>query len=210
MLAPDQVLLYFLQDLAYISRFNRFLDFWFKEENVRYEQYLTSKIDELRYEYRRDLSALFGDIYPQVSRQALVMLTYSALEDNLNQFCESLKAKFKLEDNFFDTRDTGLERIKSYITKSTPLEFSSKSELWQKLNNFKKLRDILAHTSGYLDSTNKKHNFVASQAEKEPTTSVSRFARDRLIIEQTYIETVVSDIREFYEYLMKIYNEANV
>jgi hypothetical protein len=210
MLAPDQVLLYFLQDLEYISRLNRFLDFWLKEENVRYEQYLTSEIDELRYEYRRDLSASFSDIYPQVSRQALVMFIYSALEDNLNQFCESLKIKFELEANFLDTKDTGLERVKSYITKSTPLEFSSKSELWQKLNEFKKLRDILAHTSGYLDSTNKKHNFVASQAEKEPTTSVSRFARDRLIIEQTYIETVVSDIRKFYNYLMEIYNQANV
>jgi hypothetical protein len=210
MLAPDQVLIHFLEDLEHISRFNKFLDRWIEEENCRYEQHLISEADILRYDYSRDLSALLNEIYPQISRQALVLYIYSALEDNLNQFCESLKIKFQLEKDLLSTKGTGLERVKSYLTKSTPLEFSAKSELWQKLTELRNRRDILAHASGYLDPTNEKHKLVASLSEKETSTSVSRFARDRLTIEQTYVEVVVSDIKKFHKYLIEIYNQANI
>jgi hypothetical protein len=209
-LLPDQVLRYFLQDLEHISRFNRFIDIWLEEENCRYDRYLKSDNDESRYEYRSDLSVSLNEIYPQVSRQALVMFLYSALEDNLNQFCKSLKNSFHLEDELLNAKGKGLERVKHYITKSTPLEFPSMSISWQSLNDFKKFRDVIAHTSGYLDSTNQKHDFVAAQAEREPTTSVSRFARDRLVIEQSYIEKVVENVKTFYEALLESYGQAKV
>ena len=210
MLNPEQILRYFLNDLDQILAYSRYNERWCAEESERYGKYLSH--DDLaemeRYENRVDLSHSFEVLFPQISRHVLIVYLYGCLEDNLNQFCKSLKLVFKIEKDLKDAKGKGIHRIKDYISIYSPLTFPSKLQEWQELNNIRRIRDKLVHTRGHLDDDNDKS--LMNEIESSDKLVIYRHARIKIHIEREYLINFYNTVTMFYELLIKELNTVDV
>jgi hypothetical protein len=202
---PVQDLYYFLEEIGILRDYFVFAERNRLEEFERYKAKFQEHDDTLddRFNERLDLWASFETEYPQYLRRSSILITFSMFEDNLNKFCDSM-AEYKCSAlRFSDMSGRGIERSKNYLSKAIGMDFPSSTSEWEKITKVQKVRNILAHTSGYLDE--QRHKDILEIAEKNVNLEVKSFARNEIFIKPEYVLEFLGDIESFYKNLIQVY-----
>jgi len=81
----------------------------------------------------------------------LVLLIYSVLEDTLNRLCKEVESELGLNTTLFDFPGKGIERATKYLSKAAGLSDIRNNKLWQKIEEWATVRNIIAHTNGRIN-----------------------------------------------------------
>jgi hypothetical protein len=83
-------------------------------------------------------------------RYSILVHTYSAFENIVNQLCVVHKEEKNLSLSLSDLRHEGIQRAKVYIKKVSSSNFNEGSEEWNEIVKINKIRNIIAHNDGNL------------------------------------------------------------
>jgi len=202
---PVQDLYYFLHQIGILRDYFVFAERNRLEEFEQYKaglQVLEDTPDD-RFNDRVDLWASFETEFPQYLRKSSILIIFSMFEDKLNAFCDSMAEYKKSALRFSDMSGRGIERSKNYLSKAIGMNFPSSTSEWEKITKIQKVRNVLAHTSGYLDE--QRHKDILEIADENRHLEVGSFARNEIIIKPEYILEFLSDIEAFYKNMIQVY-----
>lgn len=203
MLKPDQVSLYFLNELDKFCFFVELSERHWQEEFVRYSESDLEKDEATcwdRYKYRSDLSSYFGEVFPQYQTRSLLLMLVSLFEDYMNQLCLSFESEQSLCCCFKDINGSGIERAKKYLEKVAKVHIPVDSSAWVKITQARDIRNLVAHNAGHLDkqSHSKQLGIVGINIHLK----LHEFARDHLEIEPSFVKEIVDAMTEFVKELL--------
>lgn len=209
MLAPEQVIRYFLSDLEDIKFYLNLNETWILEELDRYQHYINADDDSEfdRFSGRRNLYASFNNNFPQIARFSQLTYLYGRTEETFNHFCESLYETLSLPIKLTDLKYSGIERAKKYITSLTDIEFHSNTKAWQQINEIRRIRDKIIHTNGVLGDSDQA---LRNEIDKLTGITIHVAAREKIVLEHGFLDYTVSIIKENFEILDKNYSRAYI
>ncbi|MDO6783264.1 hypothetical protein Q4583_03990 [Neptunomonas phycophila] len=202
MKTPTQEIAYFYNEIKVFSELVQFSERVWPEELAKYQISLADENEKYgdRYDFRTDLSSKLSSEFPQTQRRAYLVMLLALLEDFLNQLCLSVQESQRLSKSLFDIKGKGIERAKKYLTENSRITLPFQSREWQSIKNSQSVRNIIVHSAGHLDLDKHKKTIsivsAAQNLESEP------FARVHLVIKESYILELTSDIEVFCENLL--------
>jgi hypothetical protein len=200
-----QQLAYFLDTLRRLRKYVEFSEKNWEEKLAAYNASLGN--DHLNLKSFGGERGLWSDLareFPQYQRKACFLMIFAMLEDDLNQFCESIRLQLDLKLNLSDIAGRGIERAKIYLLKVVEIRFPSQSVEWEKIQHYRDLRNILIHEAGYLDEEKAQHLRIKEFSEqKDSGLSVERHARNRINLEPEFLPRVLDTLENFYELLIE-------
>lgn len=209
MLAPEQVIRYFLADLEDIQFYLKLNEIWIVEELDRYQRYIDAAADSEfnQFNGRKNLYASFNKKIPQIARFSQLTYLYGRTEETFNHFCKSLYETLNLPIKLIDLKYSGIERAKKYITTLTEIEFHSNTKAWQQLNGIRRIRDKIIHTNGVLGASDQA---LRNEINKLARITIDIAAREQIVLEEGFLDYTVSIIRENFEILNKNYSRTSI
>ncbi len=173
----------------------------FRKELERYKKSLSDNDDDT-YNHQRNLQHNLETEFPQYHWKATILVVFSIFEDNLNRLCLIFEDDGKLKLRLKDISDKGINGAKVYLSKVVDIDFPSGGN-WQQIKRVKAVRNILAHTSGYVDRKNKSHNEVYRIAESDKNLRIAKYShfkngRDEIFLKPDYILDFITTLESFY------------
>jgi len=146
----------------------------------------------------------------QLFRQAFINSTalylYSRLEDFLDSLCVCCKRMFMSDLNHATYRheckkeNSEIDRKKHYIIKVSGIDFTPLQKFWSKIDVFRKIRNLIAHSDNKIINNNYKHVIKLAEIEE----GIKYLKEHKLIIiEPAYLQLVMDDIYDFLHSLME-------
>lgn len=176
---PLQVIYYFLDEVTRMEHYLVVSELLLKEEHARYLKSLTADGDgeAQRYAHRRDLSADLADRFPQYHRRSSLLVFFGMFEENLDLLCRSVMGHSRIALAPRELGDRGIDRARIYLTKvgNWPLKQTSN---WTKLKQIQTVRNLIAHSSGYLNESNAKE--IEAIVKQNKHLSIESRSRKRL------------------------------
>jgi hypothetical protein len=203
---PDQQIAYFLYTL---KRFRNYVSF---SENS-WEQYLNEYKQSLRddtlsvakFGGRHDHWADLAQTFPQYHRRASFLMLFAMFEDDLNQFCKSIGSQRKLTKSLKQTRGQGIERAKTWLKNVAHLNLAAVNKEWARILQFRDVRNVLVHASGFLETGNDQHERVKKFAKtKGSQLELHHHARTEIVLKSKFLLTVINTLETFYKSLLQI------
>ncbi len=148
------------------------------------------------------MHVLFKETFSVIGRHTVVVDLFSALEVNLNEFCNAVQRRFGLASGVREANGKGLDRVKTYL-KPTAVGFPSDEPFWSPIKSAQQTRDVLTHCLGYLNVDNPKHIDVAKYINQRRVGTVERYARAQLNVNEQFISELIVHIRALYRWLLK-------
>lgn len=124
------------------------------------------------------------EFFPQLQRNALFLLAYGIFERRLNLLCEEHFKDFKPELSVKDFSGQGIHRAKTYLSKVHKVEAPFELPEWKEITNIGKLRNVIAHSSGELDSNHKEQRRYCEQREDITITGTTVELSENFVIIQ--------------------------
>lgn len=137
------------------------------------------------------------DVFPTLQWTSIFNSAYSIFERYLNDLCTILEKKASTKVSLTDLKGQGIERAKLFLSKIIGITNVFDSTEWNEIQNYSKVRNILVHTSGKLDLTQKKHKEVFDYAKNHlnlilyPEDPESSWAQITILPEYIY-EALIS------------------
>lgn len=131
------------------------------------------------------------DVFPTLQWTSIFNSAYSIFERYLNDLCTILGKNASTKISLTDLKGQGIERAKLFLSKIIGVTNVFNSAEWNEIQNYSKVRNILVHTSGKLDLTQKKHKEVFDYAKDHP----------KLILYSEYPESGWAQITILPEYI---------
>jgi hypothetical protein len=125
-------------------------------------------------------------------------------EENLNHVCEALKEHKALRLGFSDLSGKGIDRSRKYISNvagwTTP-----KNTNWQELKKVQTIRNLLAHSAGYI--SDESSGEIQKIVDESNHLTVECLARNRIILGSEYLENCRLSIESYLSELFRL-NES--
>jgi len=202
---PEQISLYFLNNLKNIRYFVEISEVHLKEELIRYsESDMETNASEFcdRYQFRTDLDTHFQTDFPQYQKQSHLLMLVSFFEDYLNQLCHSICFERALTCDLKDIAGSGIERAKKYLKKVACVQIPTDTKYWNKIIEARDIRNIVAHNAGHLNEEAHKKHFQIIEINSHLDSE--EFARVHLNIKQDYLFEVITAMENLVEAVWKI------
>ncbi|MGB3346530.1 MAG: hypothetical protein WBA71_04670 [Candidatus Humimicrobiia bacterium] len=118
-------------------------------KNLTFEEknhYIDSLIDEYH---------MLKKAYTNFLRTSVFIACFSLLEHELIFLCEQVQKKKNPKTKFKNFKKRGgiIYRTKDYIEKEAKISLSNQKLLWDDLNNYRLIRNILVHNQGRFDNS---------------------------------------------------------
>ena len=144
--------------------------------------------------------AVFEEYFPNLQRRAALITLYSFFEYEIEKLCGHLKEEEKLRLKISDMADTGLKRCISYLDKVAGISMGLDSHLWEKIQDIRRIRNLVVHTGGKLLDD-------AAVPKKNEVQTVARSAflgGDReLTIAEGYLAEVLNTFDKYFQMIDK-------
>lgn len=101
--------------------------------------------DENRQINRFDPEIQFGSIFPDILWRTTFLHSYFRLESSLDQICKNLQQTNSYKIGLSDIAGNGIFRASVYLKKICNIERPFSENVWSKLNDYNKLRNIFVH-----------------------------------------------------------------
>lgn len=199
---PTQEVAYFYDEIKNFLEFVEFSERIWPEELSKYQISLSDENEKYgeRYDFRNDLSSKLSSEFPQTQRRAYLVMLLALLEDFLNQLCLSFQESQNLSKSLFDIEGNGIERAKKYLSENSRIELPLQSREWQSIKNSQTVRNVVVHSAGHLNLD--KHKKAISIVSASQCLESESFARVDLVIKESYLKELASDIKIFCENLL--------
>lgn len=142
-----------------------------------------------------------GDLFPSIHWSAMFVAGFNLFEKTINDICKIVHAISKSNKGLKDESGQGIERAKVYLSKTHNITIPFSKKQWEKIASFAKFRNVLSHTAGELDLSQKKHLSVLKIAEKEPSVRIERhntvFETADIIVDEEFVFNSIRIYREF-------------
>jgi len=174
---------------------------------------ITEKQKERFYEHFETEQYYIGDLFPSIQWSAMFVVSFNLFEKTINDICKVVKAISGLETGLKNVKGKGIERAKNYLSKIHNINVPFSKNEWERINTFSKLRNVLSHTSGELDLTQKSHIAVFKIAQKEKAIRIERhdpsFESADIIVEEDFVFYSIGIYRKFIRVLIDTIKEKD-
>ncbi len=155
-----------------LSQYNQFctvLDSY-RVHALMVEDFLASQINELKGKIedsddsQTDVSIGVHDayleeievIFPSIQRRAEVIVSYSVLEHQMQQICESIEKELDSLIKLKDLASNGIiDQCQKYLEKVALVPFPKKEAAWKEILFIQQIRNSLVHADGVVKTGNK-------------------------------------------------------
>lgn len=155
-----------------LSQYNQFctvLDSY-RVHALMVEDFLASQINELKEkiedsdDLQTDVSIGAHDayleeievIFPSIQRRAEVIVSYSVLEHQMQQICESIETELDSLIKLKDLASNGIiDQCQKYLEKVALVPFPKKEAAWKEILFIQQIRNSLVHADGVVKTGNK-------------------------------------------------------
>lgn len=162
-------------DFENIYSFCKFTEAALLQEKRKFLEIYEAKTSGLTSEEKQNFEQLAIDIdwklhgvFPALQWASVFASAYSLFERHLNDLCTLLGKDAAVESKLTDFGGQGIERAKEFLSKAVGIAKMFDSAEWNEIQNYSKVRNVLVHTSGRLDLTQRKHKWVFNYARKQP------------------------------------------
>ncbi len=179
-----------------------------------YEEWLSTSLDEMSEEERDDFAQHysgeledFQEHFPEMAYAGTFFSIYAYFESQLVGICKSLQIRNQNRIGVDDLAGSGvLNRCQAYFEKVFVLEFPSGTSGWRDINDMRRVRNVLAHSHGFLEPDRKpgktrpttRHTSEHKKVRKFIERSNGlRLEQDQIVIEKEFCLTALTTIRDF-------------
>ncbi len=175
---------------------------------------LSKEQNDSFYERYGDGQYYIEDLFPSIQWSAMYVSAYNLFEKTMNDICRTNRKHSESKVELKDLKGKGIHRAKLYLSKALNVKEPFTSDDWREIQNCSKLRNVLAHTSGELDLSNKTHLKVYEMSKTTNDIIIktrSVFARNDELPEYADIvimEQLVFDAIERYRKFISVILDA--
>jgi hypothetical protein len=166
----------------------------------------TEKQKERLYEHFETEQYYIGNLFPSIHWSAMFVAGFNLFEKTINDICKVVHAISGLNKGLKDESGQGIERAKVYLSKTHNITAPFSIKQWERIASFAKFRNVLSHTAGELDLTQKKHYNILEIAQREPGVRIERhdtvFETADIIVDEEFVFNSIRTYREFIEILV--------
>ncbi len=162
-------------DFENIYSYCKFTETALEQEKVKFNEIYKTKVSELTAEEKEKFDQFaieahwkLHDVFPVFQWSSIFNSAYAMFEKHMNDLCKIFEKNTTKEIGLKDLKGQGIERAKIFLSKVIGIRNVFDSTEWSEIQNYLKVRNILVHTSGKLDLTQKKHKEVFGYAKKHP------------------------------------------
>ncbi len=185
-----------------------------EQEQSDFKKRFDKKIKELsgeakeRYlEYQGDNHFYLFDVFPSFQWLSLFNTAYSVFEKSMNYICRLAERKTNTSFELNDLQGRGINRAKLYLNKAANITEPFNNHSWGKIQEYAKLRNVMAHATGELDLSNGKHVKVLDYATRHPSINVIRHNGNsdfpEVQLEPEIVFEAIQEYKNFLELLSK-------
>ena len=140
---------------------------------------------------------------PQILRRSFVISVWSFFEKNANKIADiqSQSNSFKISE----IRGSILDRIKLYFDRVHGIKVCEKNDIWDFITKFKKIRDIIAHSNGYISMMSPTNHVVKYITENNQYLEIDDnyiVIKELTSIEKSYLVQCILRISSFLHFLL--------
>lgn len=106
------------------------------------------------YECNSDRHWKLSEVFPKVLRQSFFVTCYSYLEHILNELCRAFARDVPKTIELKDLRGDGIDRARNYLKKAHGVSFPDQSPEWNRLCEFRRIRNCIVHDNGRVRDKN--------------------------------------------------------
>lgn len=177
---------------------------------------VSEEIAEQLYDYNHDVVWNLKDSFPQRLRRTIFVSSHSILEVGLNNLCEDMGKDKKIKSE--NSWGRNIEKARKYLKEDLEIDFPDDSEEWKFLKQCNKVRNILVHNLGKVNSNKKRHEWPKKFILKHPRLiSLIDWNNIKLqdidnssIYNDTNLKPTIYDIKlekEFMPYYLKVLDD---
>lgn len=162
-------------DFENIYSFCKFTESALEQEKSRFNEIYKAKVSELNAEEKANFDKFLievhwklHDVFPTLQWNSVFNTAYTIFENHMNELCKILTKNTATELSLKDINGQGIERAKIFISKVIGIKSVFNSTEWEEVKAYSKVRNILVHTSGNLDLTQKNHKEIFDYAMNHP------------------------------------------
>lgn len=193
---------------------------------ITIEELLRSKADEysawvdeeakkiLTKEAQDDFCDFYSDEYwelteefPNILRYSLFVMCYTFLEHELISLCKYIRRNRNYEISHTDIKGNGIFKAKTYLKKVAKIEFPDQITSWGNIVNYNKIRNLIVHNDGLLDSEKKYKEMKKLIETNELLITISE--QRKIMLSEKSCPEVIKDIESFFKELFKSYPEES-
>lgn len=161
----------------------------------------TEKQKERLYAHFETEQYYVGDLFPTIHWSAMFVAGFNLFEKAINDICKVVHAMSGLNKGLKDESGQGIERAKKYLSKNYNITVPFSIKQWERIATFAKIRNVLSHTAGELDLTQKKHLDILKIARRETEIRIERhdtvFETADIIVDEEFVFNSIRIYREF-------------
>jgi hypothetical protein len=186
---------------ASVSLFERLLE----DRAVDFDARVAAKAAQFPAEQRTQFYARLGEEHrklnesiPNLLRRALFLVCYAEIESYLNSLCRASQRKHALTRWVDDLQGRGIEGAKEYIQRIAKEPFPSDSREWHELTEYRKLRNVLAHTEARLSEPQRSAH-IGGYVKNHPHLDLDH--QGGILIRRGFCEEVIETAVRFLKQL---------
>lgn len=194
-------------DLDFFSGHCTFIKSVFdNEQNILFGKFndalskVTENQKERFYEHFETEQYYISTLFPSIHWSAMFVAGFNLFEKTINDICKVVHAISGLNKGLKDESGQGVERAKEYLSKTHNITAPFSIKQWERISSFAKFRNVLSHTAGELDLSQKKHLVVLEIAQKEPAVRIKRhdtvFKTADVIVDEEFVFDSIRIYRE--------------
>jgi hypothetical protein len=166
-----------------------------------FDESVEEKVKELAEENKEEFYEFYSDDYwkyskviPNLNRSSIFLLFYTFFEHKLFLLAENLSSHKKCKLNQKDISGQGIERTKIYFEKVLGINFPSNSIEWERLKNYGKIRNSIAHNGSKVKES--EFNVLNSFSNTVNNFSINHLKEIEL--KENFLSNFLKDVQELF------------
>lgn len=163
----------------------------------------TKRLDEEQkavfFERHGDEQYYVNDAFPSIQWSAMFVMAFNLFEKTLNEICLISGSIPGVDISLKDLAGKGIHRSHVFLSKCKGVTAPFSSEEWRRIQNYSKVRNVLAHTYGDLDLSNRSHNEVLEIAKRSSGSCIVREDESsctaQIVVEEQFVLAAITDYR---------------
>ena len=190
---------YYKQYLQHLLDYSDILEQALYEHLKEFHEWVEKEASKLPEEDREGFYQYFGEdewviseIFPNILNSSLFLMCYSFLEAELVRLCKLLCQQKGLSPSYDEFHEKGndLQKTHQYLKKVAGLSFPDNTPEWQEINDWTRLRNVLVHNEGKLDSS-KRSDQVRNYITRTTSLDVDHSGHIRFSV-SFYVHVIVT------------------
>lgn len=172
---------------------------------------LTEEQKEHFYERYGDEGYYTNDLFPSIQWSAMFVAAFNLFEKTLNDTCSFSTSISESSVHLKDLAGSGIQRAKSYLSKVQGVYEPFRTEEWRRVQDYAKVRNVLAHAYGDLDLKNDAHKEILKIAGKTKGIEVRRQNANlhsaEIVVEDAIVFETIATYRKIISQIHKAFKE---